>query len=97
MWRKFDTPQMILDNDAGIDIVLILPDSADYGIFGKLTCDMKCEICHKGDAKAAIHKMVDGKDTELYVCEILYVVRDDGTKVQVDEDGNLIDEPEGSE
>ena len=69
MWRKFDTPQMILDNDAGIDIVLILPDSADYGIFGKLTCDMKCEICHKGDAKAAIHKMVDGKDTELYVCE----------------------------
>ena len=29
--------------------------------------------------------------------EILYVVRDDGTKVQVDEDGNLIDEPKGSE
>lgn len=30
---------------------------------------MKCEICHKGDAKVAIHKIVDGKDNELYVCE----------------------------
>ncbi len=30
---------------------------------------MKCEICHKGDAKVAIHKMIDGRDAELYVCE----------------------------
>ena len=30
---------------------------------------MKCEICHKGDAKVAIHKIIDGKDNELYVCE----------------------------
>ena len=29
---------------------------------------MKCEICHEGDAVAAIHKSVDGKDRELYVC-----------------------------
>ena len=30
---------------------------------------MKCEICHRNDAKAAIHKMVGGEDAELYVCE----------------------------
>lgn len=30
---------------------------------------MKCEICHNGDAKVAIHKTVDGVDKELYVCQ----------------------------
>lgn len=29
---------------------------------------MKCEICHKNEAKVAIHKEVDGKIRELYVC-----------------------------
>lgn len=30
---------------------------------------MKCELCHKADAKVAIHKVIDGKSRELYVCE----------------------------
>ncbi|MGI6497113.1 MAG: UvrB/UvrC motif-containing protein [Kiritimatiellia bacterium] len=29
---------------------------------------MKCEICHERNASVAIHKTVDGKDCELYVC-----------------------------
>lgn len=29
---------------------------------------MKCEICHNAEAKTAIHKEVDGKMKELYVC-----------------------------
>ncbi len=29
---------------------------------------MKCEICKKADAKTVIHKEIDGKDRELYVC-----------------------------
>ena len=30
---------------------------------------MKCEICHKNDAKTAIHVTVSGRDRELYVCK----------------------------
>ncbi len=29
---------------------------------------MKCEICKKADAKMAVHKVVDGRERELYVC-----------------------------
>ena len=29
---------------------------------------MKCEICHKGEAEVAIHKIEDGAERELYVC-----------------------------
>lgn len=29
---------------------------------------MKCEICHKNDAKTAIHVTAGGRDRELYVC-----------------------------
>lgn len=30
---------------------------------------MKCELCHKADAKKAIERLIDGKNEELYVCE----------------------------
>ncbi len=30
---------------------------------------MKCEICHEHDAEVAIHRVVDGADKELYVCQ----------------------------
>ncbi|MBR4417427.1 MAG: hypothetical protein IKS67_11690, partial [Victivallales bacterium] len=30
---------------------------------------MKCEICHENDAKVAVHRMVDGTEKELYVCQ----------------------------
>ena len=29
---------------------------------------MKCELCHKNDAKVAIHVTTGGKDREFYVC-----------------------------
>lgn len=29
---------------------------------------MKCEMCHRNDAKVAIHVTVGGKERELYVC-----------------------------
>lgn len=29
---------------------------------------MKCEICHKEDAKVAVRRVVDGVEKELYVC-----------------------------
>ena len=30
---------------------------------------MKCEICHENDAKVAVHRVVDGTEKELYVCQ----------------------------
>ncbi len=30
---------------------------------------MKCEICHEHEAEVAIHRVVDGADRELYVCQ----------------------------
>ncbi len=29
---------------------------------------MKCEICHKADAKMAVTRQIDGRERELYVC-----------------------------
>lgn len=29
---------------------------------------MKCEICHKEEAKVAVRRVIDGKERELYVC-----------------------------
>lgn len=29
---------------------------------------MKCEICHKEEAKVAVRRVIDGRERELYVC-----------------------------
>lgn len=31
---------------------------------------MKCEICHSREAKVAIKKKIDGKECELFVCDV---------------------------